>query len=507
MERRDGYMRPSGNMDTDFDGSSRKPPGGAKILAAVMGGSLLLVAAGVAAALTLGVITFKHANKDGIGHRVCNTGSNLDAFLPWCPVNGTEIGVQMVAGNRSLTETSVVKRIVGRFGVNATSLNETLVALDANIASLSPEIVLTQGTELGDPLTITFVPSPTPGSAGDPCDVSCEEDYQLSIVNGDDGYGIVMGNNITFSPSATNENSAAFGGANNSVINSPEAFLLGGIRSTIEDAAGSGIIAATDSTVNVTRSFAAACINCNVHNTDSSMSFSSGSTISGGGSYHHIIFATDSSITTSNDYGLIIGGFDNDISGSMFSGAIISSIESTIEGSFDSVNAVISCVRSISRFNLGTVLLGTGDIEVNGVDGSVVVGRDLPSTITGARYANSLIAKNLAGFGSLAVAGFVDLAGGSPFIDPGEYIYLGGTVTTTLGLAQPSLVPDGFIFIVKDKGDLSSFPVTLSCAIYSCIICPKDTACTAAGGTYVINTQYASETFHYRASTATYYGV
>lgn len=507
MDRRGGYRQAAGD-ESGGVGNAGASGGGAATWVTI---AAFLVVGGIAAALTLGVITFEHQEKPGIGYRICNTGSNLNTSLPWCPVNGTSVGETMVAGNRSLKETSVVKRIVGRYGVNATSVDETVLMLDANLVSLSPEIVLAHGPSIGDPVTLTFVPSPspapTPGGGVDQCTVSCDEDYRLSIENGDSGYGMVMGFNLTMSPAGSNANAAMFGGESSLIMDSPGAVMLGGVRSRIEDADASGIVASVDSVVNMTNSHLVACRGCGMYAAGSSIGFSEISVVTGSSDRQLILGGFVNEISATDQYNTIIGGDANSISGRINYNTIIGSSGCNMTGFIYQFMGIISSLRSVARNSFGLVLIGTKDVNVNGVSGSVVLGQGLPASISGARYDQTAISKNLALYGGISIAGFYDLAGGRHNAAPGEHMYLGGTVATTLDLPQPSQVPDGYSFIVRDKGDLSAFPVTLSCLFYSCTICPKGGACTAAGGTHVINTQYAAETYYYHAATTRWYGV
>ena len=104
--------------------------------------------------------------------------------------------------------------------------------------------------------------------------------------------------------------------------------------------------------------------------------------------------------------------------------------------------------------------------------------------------------------------GMTTIPAGTTTVALGHHIFIANAATATLALGNSGTIPDGMQIRIRDIGNLGANPVTLSCVTSAtCIICPPNAACTAAGGTAVLNTQYLSQLYTFRASTQQWIGM
>ncbi len=161
--------------------------------------------------------------------------------------------------------------------------------------------------------------------------------------------------------------------------------------------------------------------------------------------------------------------------------------------------------NSITSSTGAFIAVGTGSSITSANYASILSGQTI--TVSGSLAINTAVSQHARILQSFETPGITVIAGSST-VALGNHIYLANGVTATLALGNSGTIPDGFNFRIRDIVNVNANPITLSCAAAgTCVICPPTAACTAAGGTTVLNTQYMSQMYVFQASAQRWVGM
>jgi hypothetical protein len=153
----------------------------------------------------------------------------------------------------------------------------------------------------------------------------------------------------------------------------------------------------------------------------------------------------------------------------------------------------------------GFIATGSGSSITSANYASILAGTSI--TVSGSLAANTAVSQHSRVLQSFETPGITVIAGSST-VALGNHIYIADGVGGTLALGNSGTIPDGFQFRIRDIGNLGTANVILSCVTAAtCIICPPTAACTVAGGTVTLSTQYTSQMYVFRAASQQWIGM
>lgn len=323
---------------------------------------------------------------------VCNAGDNTGLDLPDCPQVGVTNGTSIVFGDTLDPTVTYVKRFVSEDEALIISDNSDFITFNVNESFII-----------------------------DPCDITCPENFKLTIENSLDGFGIVAGFNHTFPDDGTVGGSAILSGIQNAVTNANASTIVGGRENEISDTfcsligtgrnhvitseksaivSGEGnLISASHAfcgsgernTISAASGFVGSGIDHLVSGTRSGIVSGDNSIISGDDSFvgsgdENVISGDQSGIVSgsTNDIGgnfCIVGsGSENSILAGVVSSSIVSGQQNVIDGSsFSLIGSGDS--NTLTNSDRSSIISGTGNTITGGSDN--LIGSGINNEITG----------------------------------------------------------------------------------------------------------------------------
>lgn len=177
-------------------------------------------------AIALGVLwsDVNHDNAHSID-LVCNRGLNTGLNLPLCPNVPDVDGIPLLSGDADDPDTVYALRAHEGLGINLTHVPNSHVQVSTRIESLSELIVLDRAGD-SNTLTVNFIPNLI--NLSDACDISCDANFFMRLVNGADGYGFALGTDHIFANDNTHRTSAILGGRENEITMANGSVIVGG---------------------------------------------------------------------------------------------------------------------------------------------------------------------------------------------------------------------------------------------------------------------------------------
>jgi len=232
------------------------------------------------------------------------------------------------------------------------------------------------------------------------------------------------------------------------------------------------------------------------------------------------IGAGTQNVITTGDVCAIVAGVGNNIiqsDGVFIGGGVFHTVQTAsaysaiVTGSLNNITASqyafigTGYLSKITNSNYAAILTGSESSIDSAPGASILTGSTL--TVTGPLYTNTAVAQHAQTRGSLSTASVRVITSTPITVSTGDYLFISNAVTATLRLGGSASTQDGMNIKIRDVGNASLNPITLDCSISLCIICPPLAPCTAAGGSHVINVQYAIESYIFSAATETWYAV